>query len=115
MAKAGRPLAEHNRRFEHIPRRQGGLYLAEFGNGIVKVGQSGSMRKRLIALDRTCHRYGHSVLRFAAFPDCREREAACIAALSAKADAAPGHVEFFHGISFQDALLIVMTLLASKA
>ncbi len=105
---AGRPYALHSRRFaEAIPRKGGGVYLVEFGNGIVKVGESRQLRKRLIGLNQTCRQNGHEVKRFAVFiGGCDEQK--CIDAITARARPYPGHVEYFEGIDYADALAAVL-------
>lgn len=111
---AGRPIAQQNARFAFIPRRTPALYVAEFGNGVVKVGQSGNVRERLLSLERLCRRHGHAITRFEVFCGQREQEQKCIAAISSLREPVEGHCEFFAGVAYPDAIDAVYGVLERK-
>jgi hypothetical protein len=99
----GRTLSARNQKFAHIPVGLSGLYLIDLGNGVVKVGRSIRLRDRLISWQCEANRAGREIGRYAIFPGHYAHEVYAISVMTLNAKPVKGCVEYFTGISFDDA------------
>jgi len=98
-----------------IPRNFGScIYVAELNSGVVKVGFSASPRNRISSVDAFSRKvYGARVTRFHISQKLELRQAqGCEKKLIEKMKIAgtqlKGRIEYFHGVTFDDAVLAAM-------
>lgn len=107
-----RAVAAHNRRFAALPKCPC-VYAGELSNGVVKIGYSRTARYRIQSLAQDVkRRMGADLLRFHIIskPTARaayRAEAALIRALSLRAESAPGTLEFFPNVRFEDVVRLM--------
>jgi hypothetical protein len=93
------------------------VYLLELSNGLVKVGYSDNIQRRLIRVALLWNRRGVQVGRFEVFPgrqfknscrfDPQKRERKAIKALRAVSPSIKGSFEYFDAIPYDTALVVV--------
>lgn len=90
----------------------GGVYAIERSDGVIKVGCSRSVRRRLKSLSCEFNRQGLAHGRFLTAPGGRHAEQLLIAYATQFGCAIEGRIEYFNGVSLEDVRPIFMSLQA---
>ncbi len=107
-------------RFSTLEDQNNCVYLAEFSNGVVKVGFTNSPRNRLARIEWSLRHRGIHIARFQVFAgrqtcgvtvDPQGRELKAIQALHRVTTPIVGHREYFDSITYDAALVVVRAAL----
>lgn len=113
-------FAPHTRRFAGVPTGHA-LYAAELSTGVVKIGCTSAAQGRLMALASEARR-DHSadlcrfhVVKRATQVGGRRAEVRAIERMKALGHPVPGHQEFFRGVTFEQAVQVLVEVCGSHA